>query len=134
MTLVRPAWYLTPYILWLGLVDWLSGRVHLTHEQVGEEIKQEIKQNGHRTLRRLGIGAGLFGLLVLFVAHVFAPAVERLASGVPKEAVLPAAGLLAGLSVLAIVSLVLRAGYRILARTYARGLREWERRQALYKG
>lgn len=129
-----PAWYLAPYILLLGFADWLFSRATLSHEEVLEEVRQKIKNNGYRTLRRIGVGAALFALFVLSAVDVLAPALERIAHVVPRQAVVPTAAVLASLSVLAIASLILRAGYRSLARAYARGLRVWERQQAaLYR-
>ena len=126
-----PAWYLTPYILWLGFIDWLTERARLSHTQVAQEIRVEVRRNGPRTLRRIGIGAVLFCMFVLFVAHLFAPAVRRLGVYVPRESVVPASAVLAGLATVAMGSLILRAILRVLRRTYQRGLRVWEHRASV---
>lgn len=134
MIRLRPAWYLTPYMCWLGFIDWLSKRAVLTHEEAYQEIKQEFRDKSHASLQRLGIALALFMLLILLAAQVFAPAIEGIAPQVPRQSVVPIAGTLAFLSVFAITLLVARAVGQFFSRAYMRGLRVWKQRQGLYVG
>lgn len=128
----RPAWYLAPYIVGLGILDWLAERSRIPAAAVIADVREEVVRNGHYRLKQSGVGAALFGLLVLFVAHVSPPVVEHVGSHVPPGAVLPATALLGAAAAAAMIGLVGRASWHLLARAYRRGLRVWEKKQALY--
>lgn len=130
----QPARYLTPYILWLGIADWLKERGELSHREALAEIAEGAPHQGLRVVQRLAMGALLLALLVWFVTHAAAPAMQALATDLPASSVLLLSALLAEVSLAAIGFLLVRGGYRRYARVYARGLKVWQQRQqALYK-
>jgi hypothetical protein len=129
----KPGIHLVPYILWLGFVDWLTERTQVTHREALADAYVAVQKKGHIWARRLGIGAALLCLLVLFVAHIAAPLVQSVAPSVSRDAIVPASAGLATLAMLILVFVFVRAAYRVFARTYARGLRVWYRRQTLYE-
>lgn len=130
---LRPPWLLAPYLVWLGLVDWLAEHAGKSDTQVLAETRVELQQNGYVYVKRLGIGAALFGGLVLFVAHLAAPGIETAGRYMPQGIVLPLSAFIGVLTLLAFLGLILWRTYYTLTTLYIRGLKRWAHRQALYE-
>jgi hypothetical protein len=124
----RPPVYLAPYVIWLGLADWLSERWYASPQQAMDEARVRIRRDGAFAVRQLGVGSGLFGLCVLFVTYLAAPLLAWSAVTVPDALLVPFCGLLAASAVCALAPLFLHACLGVLARLYERGIGVLERR------
>lgn len=123
-----PPWYLAPYVIWLGLIDYLAEHMRRADVEVLEEFRLDLSRRSHVIVRRVGIGVLLFGALVLLTAHVLGPATEVIAPFVPARLLLPGSVLIAVGAVFILAFAFGRALYKGLSRLYVRGLRVLERR------
>lgn len=124
----RPPVYLAPYVIWLGLADWLSDRLRASPQQVMNEARVCIRRDGPFAVRQFGVGSGLFGLCVLVTTYLAAPLLAWSAVTVPEALLVPLCGLLAASAVCALVVLLLHSCLGVLARLYERGIGVLERR------
>jgi hypothetical protein len=129
-TLVLP-WYWTPYILGLGLLDWLEDVTQVTHTGALRQGTRVVSRERHSILRFIPALILLGTLLVYFVRAVLAP---WLASGAFKPT--PAqlrwgSAFIALLAVSFMAWLIARALWRGLLSLYARGYRRLLARRRL---
>lgn len=101
----------TPYLVWLGFVDWWEERRRVTHSEAGEEVRDVITGGGPLTPERsvtlvqhvVGF-VGLFGMLVLFTAWLAPPLVKSVAPVIGSGGL---AGIAGGLSALVMAAVVI---------------------------
>lgn len=125
---VAPPIYLAPYVILLGLADWVSDRLRASPQQVMDEARGRIRRDGAFMVRQMGVGSGLFGLSVLLATYLAAPLLAWSAVTLPQTLLVPLCALLAASAVCALAMLLLHSCVRVLTRLYERGIGVLERR------